>query len=86
MTKRFRRRRGTLRLVLLFLHTHTFQQRAPQNFEKDKKMAQIDLFPDLKIKRTKASKEYGVFTDKFKTKLTTDDCYTPGHRDWPSWR
>jgi hypothetical protein len=50
-------------------------------------MAQLDLFPDLKIKRTKASKEYGVFTDKFKTKLTTDDCYTPepvynAVRDW----
>jgi len=38
---------------------------------------QLDLFPDLKERRTKASKEYGAFTDKFKVKLTTDDCYTP---------
>ena len=48
---------------------------------------QIDIFPDLKVKRTRASKEYGAFTDKFKTKLTTDDCYTPepvynAVRDW----
>ena len=38
---------------------------------------QFDLFPDLKVRRTRASKEYGDFTDKFKRKLTTDDCYTP---------
>ena len=38
---------------------------------------QFDLFPDIKVRRTRASKEYGEFTDKFKTKLTTDDCYTP---------
>lgn len=36
---------------------------------------------------TKASKEYGEFTDKFKVKKTTDDCYTPepiynAVRDW----
>lgn len=48
---------------------------------------QLDMFPDLKVKRTRASKEYGAFTDKFKTKLTTDDCYTPepvynAVRDW----
>ena len=48
---------------------------------------QLDLFPDLKVTRTRASKEYGAFTDKFKTKLTTDDCYTPepvynAVRDW----
>ena len=48
---------------------------------------QCDLFPELKVKRTRNSKEYGAFTDKFKTKLTTDDCYTPeavynAVRDW----
>ena len=48
---------------------------------------QFDLFPDMKVRRTRNSKEYGAFTDKFKTKLTTDDCYTPetvynAVRDW----
>ena len=48
---------------------------------------QIDLFPDLKVRRTRPSKEYGEFTDKFKVKHTTDDCYTPeavynAVRDW----
>jgi hypothetical protein len=37
----------------------------------------MELFKDLPVKRTKASKEYGEFTDKFKIKKTTDDCYTP---------
>lgn len=48
---------------------------------------QLELFRDLPVKRTRVSKEYGAFTDKFKTKLTTDDCYTPepvynAVRDW----
>ena len=48
---------------------------------------QFDLFPDLNVRRKKASKEYGEFTDKFKVKHTTDDCYTPeavynAVRDW----
>lgn len=48
---------------------------------------QCDLFPELEVKRTRNSKDYGAFTDKFKTKLTTDDCYTPeavyiAVRDW----
>lgn len=48
---------------------------------------QLDMFPDMAVKRTRASKEYGEFTDKFKAKLTTDDCYTPepvynAVRDW----
>ena len=48
---------------------------------------QLELFRDLPVKRKKASKEYGEFTDKFKVKLTTDDCYTPeavynAVRDW----
>ena len=48
---------------------------------------QIDMFPDLPVKRKRASKNYGEFTDKFKAKLTTDDCYTPeavynAVRDW----
>ena len=38
---------------------------------------QLNLFTDVKVKRQKASKCYGDFTDKFKVKLTTDDCYTP---------
>ena len=40
-------------------------------------MSQIELFTDLPVKRTRHSKEYGEFTDKFKQKLTTDDYYTP---------
>lgn len=50
--------------------------------------AQLDLFPELESSRksTKAT-NYGEFTDKFKQKLTTDDCYTPepvynAIRDW----
>ena len=48
---------------------------------------QLELFPNTVVKRTRASKEYGAFTDKFKAKLTTDDCYTPeavynAVRDW----
>ena len=48
---------------------------------------QIDMFPDFPVKRKRASKNYGEFTDKFKAKLTTDDCYTPeavynAVRDW----
>ena len=48
---------------------------------------QLELFRDLQVKRKKASKDYGEFTDKFKVKLTTDDCYTPeavynAVRDW----
>lgn len=48
---------------------------------------QLDMFPDLCVKRKKTSKEYGAFTNKFKVKLTTDDCYTPepvynAVRDW----
>ena len=47
----------------------------------------LELFPDLPVKRKMASKVYGEFTDKFKVKLTTDDCYTPepvynAVRDW----
>lgn len=38
---------------------------------------QIELFPNLPVKRIKQKLEYGKFTDKFKAKLTTDDCYTP---------
>ena len=38
---------------------------------------QLELFTDVKVKRKKASRAYGEFTDKFKAKLTTDDCYTP---------
>ena len=48
---------------------------------------QLELFLDLPMKRKRASKVYGEFTDKFKVKLTTDDCYTPepvynAVRDW----
>ena len=48
---------------------------------------QCDLFQEFEVNRTRNSKEYGAFTDKFKTKLTTDDCYTPeavynAVRDW----
>ena len=48
---------------------------------------QIELFPNLPVKRKRASKDYGDFIDKFKVKLTTDDCYTPepvynAVRDW----
>ena len=50
-------------------------------------MTQMELFTDLPVRRTRAPKNYGEFTDKFKTKLTTDDCYTPepvynAVRDW----
>ena len=50
-------------------------------------MSQLELFTDFPVKRTRSSKEYGQFTDKYKTKLTTDDCYTPelvynAVRDW----
>ena len=38
---------------------------------------QLELFTDLPVKRKRPSKEYGEFTDKFKVKHTTDDCYTP---------
>ena len=31
----------------------------------------------MKVKRTRKNYSYGEFTDKFKVKLTTDDCYTP---------
>ena len=48
---------------------------------------QLELFRDLPVKRKRNSKDYGEFTDKFKAKLTTDDCYTPeavynAVRDW----
>lgn len=48
---------------------------------------QVELFDGMTARRSRPSKEYGAFTDKFKTKLTTDDCYTPVHvyeavRDW----
>ena len=48
---------------------------------------QLELFRDFPVKRKRASKSYGEFTDKFKVKLTTDDCYTPeavynAVRDW----
>ena len=38
---------------------------------------QLELFTDMKVKRTRKNYNYGEFTDKFKVKLTTDDCYTP---------
>ena len=48
---------------------------------------QLELFREFPVKRKKYSKEYGEFTDKFKVKRTTDDCYTPepvynAVRDW----
>ena len=48
---------------------------------------QLELFDGTAVRKYRPSKEYGEFTDKFKTKLTTDDCYTPAPvydavRDW----
>lgn len=48
---------------------------------------QLELFPEMTVRRTRGPKNYGEFTDKFKVKLTTDDCYTPepvynAVRDW----
>ena len=38
---------------------------------------QTELFKNIDVSKFQKTKEYGKFTDKFKTKLTTDDCYTP---------
>ncbi len=38
---------------------------------------QLMLFEVAEMDREHAEKEYSAFVDKFKPKLTTDDCYTP---------
>lgn len=49
---------------------------------------QLELFEEFPLNLVrKKSASYGEFTDKFKTKLSTDDCYTPepvynAVRDW----